>query len=257
MASKKLLGLNRKVAIPVVIGGAAISGFMIYRYEKSKQAAASAAAAAQVASATNAYGYATASNAYGYGSFPTGYYGYGSGTTYGYGASGGFYPTGYYGYGVTTPPAVPNTTNAQWAQAAINQLQGEGYNPETVSGALGAYELGQPVTAAQVPIVDAAIAIEGYPPVPGANGYPPAIHQQGTPGGGGGGGQTTGQVSVPNVAGKTMDQAKSAISAVGLVPTVSAWTTSKGTKVATGTTPKAGASVAKGSSVHIDLKNKK
>jgi hypothetical protein len=178
-----LLGQHSKgTVIGVTIGGFAVAGFMIYRYESKSKKQAAAVASAQ------------ASANYGYGS--AGSYGYGGG--YGYGISNGYYGygepgTGYYGYGVPAPQAptqaAASTTNAQWAQAAITQLTQEGYDPSTVSAALGAYELGQPVTATQVPIIQSAIGIEGWPPVPGASGYPPGIMTQGTPGGGSGGGQ--------------------------------------------------------------------
>lgn len=177
---------NKGTVIGVSIGGVAVSAYMIYHYQKKNQAAQAAASTA-ASQAASGYGYGSGS---GSGTYGYGYYGYGEpGITYGYGASGGFYPQGYYGYGTPTPAAVPNATNAQWAQAAINQLTQDGYSAQTVASALGAYELGQPVTAAQESIINAAIGIEGYPPQSGPNGYPPAIHVQGTPGGGGGGGQ--------------------------------------------------------------------
>jgi len=186
---------NKGTVIGVTLGGVTIAGYMIYR--RQKKAAALAAASAASAKASSGYGYGAASAASGYG-YGNGYYGYGNGVAtspYGYGASGGF-DAGYYGYGVPYPPgettqAVAYTTNAQWAQAAINQLQNDGYSAQSVSEALGPYELGQPISAAQESIVQAAIAIEGYPPVPGQSGNPPGFNIQGTTGGGTGGGQTT------------------------------------------------------------------
>lgn len=180
-----LLGTQKKSTVMLMgVGGLAIAGYMVYKYEQTKkqQAAAAAAAQAQTAAASNAYGY----SAYGYGG--TGYYGYGD--YYGYGASGGF-NAGYYGYGTPEPLAVANTTNAQWTQAAVTQLSNEGYTATTVSAALGAYLAGSPVTSAQQTIIQSAIAVEGYPPQSGTNGYPPSINVQGTTGGGTGGGQTS------------------------------------------------------------------
>lgn len=206
-----LLGQQSKgTVVGVTIGGFAVAGYLIYRSNKKKQQAAAAAAAQQQQ--------AQASASYGYGQSLSGYYGYGMPASEG--SSGGFYPSGYYGYGTPIGGGVPNATNAQWAQAAINQLEGEGYNPQTVSAALGAYELGQPVTPAQVTIIQSAIGIEGYPPQEGPNGYPPAIHAQGTPGGGGGGGQGGGggggdEIDVPNVVGDRAEEGLSDLRAAG------------------------------------------
>lgn len=183
-----LLGNQSKGAvIGITIGTVGIGGYLLYRRQKKASAATAAAATATAASG---YGYG-ASAAYGYGN---GYYGYGSGQNANGGGSSGSFPAGYYGYGVPYPPGqttgpVAYTTNAQWAQAAITQLENDGYDAQSVAGALGAYELGQPVNATQQGIIQAAIAIEGYPPVAGANGDPPGIKVQGTPGGGSGGGQ--------------------------------------------------------------------
>jgi hypothetical protein len=164
-----------------IIGGVGVTGFLIYReVKKNKQQQAAAAAAAQTAnSASSGYGYG-----YGYGMPPSDYYGYGE--------SGGF-QAGYYGYGTPEPSgvlAVATTTNAQWTQAALTQLQQNGTDAGTAAAALGAYIAGAAVTPAQQTIIQEALAIEGYPPQSGANGYPPSINVQGTTGGGSGGGQT-------------------------------------------------------------------
>jgi hypothetical protein len=172
---------NKGTVVGVSIGGFAVAGYLIYRRVKTSKA--SAAATAQAAQQATGYGYGT-------GFYPSGYYGYGE-PTYGYGASGGF-PAGYYGYGtpITTPTATI-TTDAQWAQAAINQLTQEGYDAQTVSAALGAYLAGQPLAPTQVTIVQSAIAIEGNPPQAA-----PPMQIQGTPGGGTGGGQNSGKTVV-------------------------------------------------------------
>jgi hypothetical protein len=247
----KLLG-QKGTVIGVGVVGIGVAGYMVYRYKKKSDAAAAAATAQAQTTATSGYGYgAAAGYGYGAGAFPGGYYGYGDG--YGYGASGGFNPTGYYGYGVTEPQGpVANTTNAQWAQAAINQLTQEQYDPQTVSAALGAYELGQPVTAAQETIINSAIGIEGYPPVPGANGYPPAIQVQGTTGGGGGGGQT-GTITVPNVVGEKGEDARKEVQAVGLKASQSPGVPKGKTSVVKSQTPKAGSQVKSGSTVTMTL----
>jgi hypothetical protein len=83
----------------------------------------------------------------------------------------------------TTGP--PFTTNAAWSQYAINYLtQNENVDPGTVGQVLGAYLTGQAISAADKAMVDDAIAVAGYPPVSGANGYPPAINVSGSATGG-------------------------------------------------------------------------
>lgn len=244
------MAVNRRtVIIGVVVIGGGLAGYEIYKYEKKKQAASQATTAAAAASG---YGYGSA----GSGATPYGYgasgYGYGyTGVTYGYGASGGF-PAGYYGYGVPTPPTgappVAATTNAQWDQAAITQLEQDGYDPATISGALGAYLNGQQVNASQVNVVDAAIGIEGYPPVAGASGFPPGIKTGGTTGGGQGGGQTA-SVTVPGVVGDRADTARQKLRAAGLSYNISA----NATGAVKSQNPKAGAKVAKGTKVSLTL----
>jgi hypothetical protein len=257
--------VSKGKAAGAMIGGLGVTAYLIYRYEK--KAKATAAVAAKPASSASGYGYGTG---YGYGESsvePAGYYGYGN--YYGYGASGGFEATGYYGYGVPSPQGVAATTNAQWEQAAITQLTDEGYNAQTVSAALGNYTEGQPVTSAQETIINSAIGIEGYPPDPGANGYPPSINVTG----GGGSGQTGtgygygtgygvnpggpgigttgagGTVAVPSVVGKRGAKAVAAIHAAGLVSSQSP-TPKKGQwSLVKSQSPKAGTQVASGSTV--------
>lgn len=83
----------------------------------------------------------------------------------------------------TTPTGTQSiTTNAEWAQMAESYLGTIGVNVTTLSAALGKYLTGQPLTANQRSLVEQAIASQGYPPVHGANGYPPAMHTS-NPGG--------------------------------------------------------------------------
>jgi hypothetical protein len=97
-------------------------------------------------------------------------------------ALGGYYAgTGAGGVSGVTPP-VPGTggftTNGQWTQQAEADMEATGADPATLSAALGAYITGQPLTTAQQSLVDQAIAMEGYPPVAGPNGMPPALNAQ-------------------------------------------------------------------------------
>lgn len=107
--------------------------------------------------------------------------------------------TGQFVYGSTGTGQAAATTNQAWAQNAIAYLGSNvSVDSAALSTALGAYLAGQPLTADQVSLVDQAIAVEGYPPVAGAGGYPPGIREAGTPsqgGTGGSGGGVTGSGS--------------------------------------------------------------
>lgn len=70
------------------------------------------------------------------------------------------------------------TTNAQWTQYAATQLTGsETWSYTGILTALGKYLNGRPLSATEVEIVQAAIAIAGYPPV----GNHPVIPATGSP----------------------------------------------------------------------------
>lgn len=94
------------------------------------------------------------------------------------------------GTGNTTDPNSTNapTSNAEWTQAALQQLESAGYEPTSVLEALGLYLARQPVSDAQALIIGAAVAAEGPPPV----GTYAIIYKHGGSGGGnpppGGGG---------------------------------------------------------------------
>ena len=66
------------------------------------------------------------------------------------------------------------TSNAVWAQY-VEQLLGSDGNDAT-SAAIGAYLTGAQLTEAQSSLVEEAIAVGNYPPVPGPTGYPPSMN---------------------------------------------------------------------------------
>jgi hypothetical protein len=72
------------------------------------------------------------------------------------------------------------TTNAQWTQAAIDKMSGYGWDPITVSSALGAYLQRKGLTATQMEIVQTALGVVGSPPEGGPYAVTPAT--AGTPG---------------------------------------------------------------------------
>jgi PASTA domain len=185
------------------------------------------------------------------------------------GAEGTYDPlTGQYipGYG-TTGQVTTIATNAEWAQAAITTLTGEGYDPATVTTAIGLFLAGQALTQNQYDIVTAAIGVEGNPP---SSVTPPHLA------GGGGAGQTNpvspapphqpvgpgsgvsgGKVTVPNVIGSSGLTARLAIAARGLKSVQSPKTTQRGkSTTVTSQSPKAGSKVKLGSTVTINVKVK-
>ena len=241
-------GIPRWAVYGMIIGG---GGGLIYAYVKKKNKAATASTANTGA---NVYGYGTGGS-YGYGS---GQYGYGAYTYqpygYGYGPSGlGSYPGGTYGgygyYGAGVPVQVPPqaSTNAQWTQAALSALTAQGYTGQQVLGAVSPYLSGKPLTTDQTAVVQAAIAVEGYPPVAGPGGFPPAIQ---TGGSGGGGGQTS-PVTVPKLAGLTVNNGQAILRELGLRTQSGPGTSGY---IITSTNPPAGASVAPNTVITINSK---
>lgn len=114
-----------------------------------------------------------------------------------YGATGHYDPnTGQWIYGNTGTGQAAASTNSQWVQNSIAYLTQNGMiqDPGALGTALGKYILGQVPTAAEEGLIDQAIAVEGYPPVANASGYPPGIRHQAPGGQGGGGG---GRLSAP------------------------------------------------------------
>jgi hypothetical protein len=182
--------------------------------------------------------------------------------------AGGYYDpnTGAYvspGTSVPAPsqPTATVTTNAEWAQAAESYLTANaGVDMATLSAAIGKYLTARQLTTAEQGLVDQAIAFSGYPPVSGPGGYPPAMHTQSTGSGSGAGGGSGGggtpppavKVTVPNVVRDRVEDANSALHALGLNSTFGA-RRPRTPYVVTAQSPKAGAHVAKGSTVHLSI----
>jgi hypothetical protein len=164
----KIFGSN--VPKPVALGGGAailIGGVFYYRKNKQNAAAQASVDAAGTNEIDPATGYpygspedAAALNAQNNYISPSGAGGY----------SGGVNTAQPYGSG-----AGPFTTNADWAQFVEQyEVNNMGADAPTVGNAIGKYITGQALTTdAMISIVQSAIAIGGYPPVPGPNGHPP------------------------------------------------------------------------------------
>jgi hypothetical protein len=169
------------------IGGSVvvIMAILYYRSQQSANAAAVAASGQSEINPATGYPYGSPEDAAALQHqavymFPTGV---GSG---GGGSAGGAYP-----------PGTGFVTNAAWVQAVIEYMVSHDLvvDPGPLSVALGKYITGAPPTDEEKSLISQAIAAQGYPPIAGPSGYPPAINTA-TPtppddGGGDGGGGTT------------------------------------------------------------------
>lgn len=236
--------VQKKTALLIGGGAVLIVGIGYYR---SKKAAAANAAAQTATDATNAANDPSA------GIDPATGFPYGSaedaaalaqqqGLSYNpYSPLGGGSPGGQY-------PQVgpPFSSNAAWGQYCEQTMGSNG--SDTIAAALGHYLTGSPLQSGESTIVDQAIAIAGYPPVAGPNGMPPALNTN-NPGPGG-------NVTVPNVVGMETDAGQRAIVAAGLkVNRPQKLQPGRGSTI-TSESPSAGTSVASGSTVTIQIKEK-
>jgi hypothetical protein len=154
-----------------------------------------------------------------------------------------------------TPGPTGFTSNAAWAQAAESAMGSSG--SDAIAAALGHYLTGAQMSATDVQNAQEAIAIEGYPPVGGPDGYPPSMHTATTTGNPPPVvGTQPAKVSVPNVVGGDVDSAVSALERAGLKDQLTLVRKAGHTYIVTGQNPKAGASVAVGSTVTINAKEK-
>lgn len=209
---KKFFGMSKNEALIAGIGGSLLLGFTVYRYSQQKKASDAAATAAAAAQAPGT-GAGTSdgvdpATGFPYGSTEdaaalTAQSGYNSPL-----AGLGYSDQSYLYGGSPYYPGSPNsgggfTSNAQWAQAAEDYLVNTaGGNSNTVGNALGKYITGQNVTDTNMQaVINQAIAFEGYPPIPGPDGYPPSIRETPvtpTQPSGGGGTTTTGRAQAPS-----------------------------------------------------------
>lgn len=216
-----------------------VGGYLLYKHFTKPVTPPTGAAA---------YGYGA--GAYGYGSnMPYGY-GYGYNSPYGTaGFGGGGYPYGGFGYGYTggTPGPTPITTNAQWGQAAESAMGSTG--ADSIAAAIAKYLFGLPLDENQAQTVQEAVAVVGYPPVPGPGNYPPQMHtvKKKPP--------KTNKVTVPNVVGMETDAAARKITGVGLVASHPHLQAGRGSTV-TAEEPSAGTQVKSGSTVTLSIKEK-
>jgi LysM repeat protein len=83
------------------------------------------------------------------------------------------------------PPGTGFVSNGQWVQAVIEYMTTNGLVEDAgqLTSALGIYINGSPASDTNVNLIQQAIAVQGFPPVSGPSGYPPAINRApvGTP----------------------------------------------------------------------------
>jgi LysM repeat protein len=145
-------GVDKKVLLVVGGGGAA---YVLYRYWKAKKDAAAAASAA-----ADTPGYDQSST-----DLPT--------------VPGAVAGAGTNGETTTDLAGSAPTTNAAWSQAAEQYLVGAGYDPTSVLKALGDYLANRSLSPDEQSIVQAAIAVAGYPPE-GTHNILPAVSAGGS-----------------------------------------------------------------------------
>lgn len=159
------LGTIKKEYLLVGGGILLIVGVTYYKTRKAKQAAATAAAGANVGiDPATGYAYGSAEDAAALANQaqyinPTQPFAPGGG-----GSGNNIGPGGF-------------TSNAQWSQYAISTLTANGSVQDAgkLSDALGKYITGRPVTEEEQSLIQMAIAIADKPPVAGPTGYPPSI----------------------------------------------------------------------------------
>jgi hypothetical protein len=143
------------------------------------------------------------------------------------------------------------TDNGSWATYAEQQLGSNG--SDAIAAAIAKYLSGQSVTSAQQTTIEEAIAIANYPPVSGAGGYPPSMHLSA----GGGGANPLQTVTIPRLAqGTRVEDANSALSALGLTSTLSETRKPGVAYYVTAEKPVAGTKVQAGSSVALTISTK-
>jgi hypothetical protein len=160
-----LVGNQRKEYL--VVGALFATGYIVYRYRKAKTAPATVAAGAantglvpagQDASGNEVYYNAAGQLVDAQGNPDTLASSVSAGLGTGYTNPA---PLGAVGTSSTTTSP---QTDEQWTAAVENDLEGIGYDPQTIATAIAQFLAKQPLTAQQVMIIRTAFAYEGHPP---------------------------------------------------------------------------------------------
>lgn len=251
------LKINKKIAIGIGVAAVAIFVYMYYRQKQQANAQSTTADQSGQVDPQTGYPYGSAEDqaalaAMSGQTLPT----YDSASSVGgqiigydqYGQP--VYSQGYGGGAGGTPgyPVGPGSysSNAQWGQAAEQSLGSTG--ADAIAAALGKYLTGSPVTPDQITVIQQAIAVQGYPPVGGPNGFPPSYKTVENPP------PPQGQkVTVPNVVRQRVEEAEDRLNAAGLK---SRTNIPRGNHpyIVTAQSPRAGAQVSKGSMVTLTVR---
>lgn len=121
-------------------GGAAVAGYVLWRYYQASHAAAASAAAAPPESAGTI------------------------GADIGSGTGGYYDPNGQAGIGDSTTVGTVISTDQQWYDRALLALEDAGYDTGAGALALGKYLRSEPVTAREQDMIKVALAAAGPPP---------------------------------------------------------------------------------------------
>jgi hypothetical protein len=161
---KTPLGTVQKKTALLLGGGIVVLGAIVWY--RQKQVADSATAATTTEAAIN----------------PATGYPYGSAEDAAELASQAAYvsPPASSGGGSSVPTSnVGYTSNGAWVQGVISYMVGNDLiaDPTALSAALGKYITGAYCTDAEQSLIQQAIAVQGFPPIAGANGYPPSINK--------------------------------------------------------------------------------
>lgn len=157
----QLGGKNKKL---FVIGGLVTGGLVFWEYRKSRLSASVPAGSVDPGTGTADTGPGDYTDPYA--SDTSGLFGY-------------VQPGGGLGGAPGTAAANIPVTNAQWSQLVQQLLVNDGFDPVSVSVAIGHFLAGTAMTLDQDSIRQAAIALEGPPP----QGAPPVKLSPATPGG--------------------------------------------------------------------------
>jgi len=161
--------MPKKTVVLLGVGSAGIIGVVYYRQKKAQQSSTVSTGTAEIDPATG-YPYGSPEDAAALaqqGSYitPTGA---------GSGATGG-------GSSSIPPSNISFASNGQWSQAVVEYMTSHGLvqDGSKLSSALGKYIAGQYIQQGsdEDTLVSQAIALMGFPPVAGPNGYPPSINR--------------------------------------------------------------------------------
>jgi len=254
--------MSKKTLMIAALVGAGVLGYAYYSKRKNASSGTAAAGATGSIDPATGYPYGSAEDTAALAAQS------GSGTTGGYGGidpltglpygsvqdqqalqDSGF-PVGATGAGSTssTSPAATTVTNAEWEQECIANLEAGGVDQATISNAesgLPRYLAHLTMSSAQGTAVQLAVGLTGPPPSGGPYSIRIAPSPPKPP--------PAAKVRIPALTGERVENANSALQSLGLKSSFGSRKPGVAYTV-TATSPKAGTEVAKGSTVHLSIR---